>query len=52
MLKLNRSKKKKKKLLIVLLISTSGTIFTQSSPQDLNDNFFANYEKNAGKAIK
>lgn len=41
-----------KKLLIVLLISTSGTLFAQSSPQDLLDNFFTTYEKDAGKAVK
>ena len=41
-----------KKLLIVLLISTSGTLFAQSNPQDLIDSFFATYEKDPGKAIK
>ena len=41
-----------KKLLIVLLISTSGSLFAQSSPQDLIDTFFATYEKDAGKAVK
>ncbi len=41
-----------KKLLIVLLISTSGTLFAQSNPQDLIDTFFATYEKDAGKAVK
>jgi hypothetical protein len=41
-----------KKLLIVLLISASGTLFAQSSPQDLIDTFFATYEKDAGKAVK
>ena len=41
-----------KKLLIVLLISTSGTLFAQSSPQDLIETFFTTYEKDAGKAVK
>lgn len=41
-----------KKLLIVLLISTSGTLFAQSNPQDLIDNFFTTYKKDAGKAVK
>jgi len=41
-----------KKLLIVLLISTSGTLFAQSNPQDLIDAFFETYEKDAGKAVK
>ena len=41
-----------KKLLIVLLISTSGTLFAQSSPQDLIDDFFTTYKKDAGKAVK
>lgn len=41
-----------KKLLIVLLISISGTLFAQSSPQELIDTFFATYEKDAGKAVK
>lgn len=41
-----------KKLLIVLLISTSGSLFAQSSPQELIDTFFATYEKDAGKAVK
>ncbi|HKK12463.1 MAG TPA: hypothetical protein VJ945_06500 [Flavobacteriaceae bacterium] len=41
-----------KKLLIVLLISTSGTLFAQSSPQDLIDIFFTTYSKDAGKAVK
>lgn len=41
-----------KKLLIVILISTSGTLFSQSSPQELIDTFFETYEKDPGKAIK
>jgi hypothetical protein len=41
-----------KKLVIILLFSTSGILFGQSSPQDLINNFFATYEKDAGKAIK
>ena len=41
-----------KKLLIILLISASTTVMAQSSPQDLIDDFFATYEKDAGKAIK
>lgn len=41
-----------KKLLIVLLISTSANLFSQSSSQDLIDDFFATYEKDAGKAVK
>ena len=41
-----------KKLLIIVLISTSGILFAQSSPQDLLDNFFTTYEKDAGKAVK
>ncbi|WP_406683160.1 hypothetical protein N1F78_10745 [Seonamhaeicola sp. MEBiC1930] len=41
-----------KKLLIMLLITTAGNLFAQSSPQNLIDNFFATYEKDAGKAVK
>lgn len=41
-----------KKLIIALLISTSTSLFAQSSPQDLIDNFFETYEKDAGKAVK
>ncbi|WP_456422960.1 hypothetical protein [Lutibacter sp.] len=41
-----------KKLLFVLLISISGNSFAQSSPQDIINDFFATYEKDAGKAIK
>lgn len=41
-----------KKLLILLLISTSATVFAQTSPQDLIDKFFTTYEKDAGKAVK
>ena len=41
-----------KKLLIVLLISISGNLFAQSSPQNLIDNFFTTFEKDAGKAVK
>ena len=41
-----------KKILILLLISTWGTCFAQSSPQDLIDDFFVTYEKDAGKAVK
>ena len=41
-----------KKLLFVLLISISGNLFAQSSPQDMINDFFATYEKNAGKAVK
>lgn len=41
-----------KKILIVLLISTSGTLFAQSNPQDLIDDFFVTYEKDAGKAVE
>jgi len=41
-----------KKLLFVLLISISGNSFAQSSPQDIINDFFSTYEKDAGKAIK
>jgi hypothetical protein len=41
-----------KKLLIVLLISISVNLFAQSSPQDMINNFFATYEKDAGKAVR
>jgi|TARA_B110000238_G_C15850758_1_gene320939 hypothetical protein len=41
-----------KKLLFVLLISVSGNLFAQSSPQEMINDFFATYEKDAGKAIK
>ncbi|WP_282111569.1 hypothetical protein [Maribacter stanieri] len=41
-----------RKLLIVLMISISGSVFAQSTPQDLIDTFFATYEKDAGKAVK
>ena len=41
-----------KRLIFVLLISISGNIIAQSSPQDLIDDFFATYEKDAGKAVK
>lgn len=41
-----------KKLLFILMISASGSLIAQSSPQDLIDNFFVTYEKDAGKAVK
>ncbi|NLN24630.1 MAG: hypothetical protein GX163_03040 [Bacteroidetes bacterium] len=41
-----------KKLLIVLLITTSGSLFAQSSPENLINDFFVTYEKDAGKAVK
>ena len=41
-----------KKLLIVLLLSLSGTLFAQSTPQDLINTFFSTYQKDPGKAVK
>lgn len=41
-----------KKLLFVLLISISGNLFAQSSPQNMINDFFTTYEKDAGRAVK
>ena len=41
-----------KKILIVAIVYLSGPVYSQSTPQDLIDNFFLTYKKDAGKAVK
>ena len=39
-------------MLCALMILVSGSVFAQSSPKNLIDNFFATYEEDPGKAVK
>ena len=41
-----------KRLLFILIFSTSASLFSQTGPQNLIDDFFTTYEKDAGKAVE
>ena len=41
-----------RKILLIVLIATSGNLLAQNSPEDLINDFFTTYEKDAGKAIR
>ncbi len=41
-----------RKILLIVLIAISGNLLAQNLPEDLINDFFTTYEKDAGKAIR